>query len=348
MPTETDLYVPRNPGDLVTAEDWNDLQKKIQDDIDAKVKKGVEGVTSVKNAESSDKLQDKTPEQLAKEIVDKALAELTKVTGYRNYFKLLKLGVDSIIKHGLRASPLVDIYQLDYFPVICSKNEQKTSTWVNYYIYHSSEKTLRLDVGAAPVVIQPTKEPYFRIPFSEMLSRYDVHFNEDSSVDDLVTEFWQAFFNDPNDAFDDDQYCHSPWFDRCCGDRRTVAALKKAGNWDELWFKMLPRKTVNFTHPGTGEGNLANVAPMHIQVVHYDFDTLGLKLLLQPDPQVPFGAFVATDVPTEKGSAASPIEKSPGTDRFGPRFGIPHNPELKVMVLLNAGAGIKIEKPAAP
>lgn len=320
MPTETDLYVPRNPGDLVTAEDWNDLQKKIQEDIDAKVKKGVEGVTSVKNAESADKLQDKTPEQLAKEIVDKALAELTKVTGYRNYFKLLKVGQDSVLKHGLRAFPLVDIYQLDYFQVICSKNEQKTSNWVNYYLYHSSEKTLRdsaaarSDVSAPAVVIQPTKEPYFRIPFSEMLSRYNVEFTEDSSLDDLVTEFWQAFFNDPNDAFDDDQYCHSPWFDRCCGDRRTVAALKKAGNWDELWFKMLPRKTINYVPLPTQPG-LPNAAPSNIQVVHYDFDTLGLKLLANPTPQ--------------QGLPAETIPQG----------------QLKVMVLLNAGAGVKIESP---
>jgi len=327
MPTATDLYVPRNPGDLVTAEDWNDLQKKIQDDIDAKVKKGVEGVTTVKNAETSDKLQNKTPEQLAKEIVDKALAELTKVTGYRNYFKLLKVGEESVLKHGLKAFPLVDIYQLDYFPVICSEDEQKTSIWVNYYLYHSSEKTLRLNVGpsptgtSAPVEIQPTKEPYFRIPFSEMLSRYNVEYDESSTLDDLETEFWEAFFKEPNDAFHDDQYCHSPWFDRCCGDRRTVAVLKKAGNWDEIWFKMVPRKTINYQRPATPAG-LPSAAPTQIQVVHHDFDTVGLKLLDKPVPQV---------VP--QGTPGDVIEMLA-------------KPELKVMVLLNAGAGIKIEKPA--
>lgn len=316
MPTATDLYVPRHPGDLVTAEDWNNLQKKIQDDIDAKVKKGVEGVTMVKNAESSDKLQNKTPEQLAKEIVDKALAELTKATGYRNYFKVLTLNEDSVIKHDLRAFPLVDIYQLDYFQVVCSEDEQKSQTWVNYYLYHSSEKTLRLTAGSAPALeIQPTNEPYFRIPFSEMLDRYGVEFDESSTLDDLETEFWEAFFKKPNDAFHDDQYCHSPWFDRCCGDRRTVAVLKKAGNWDEIWFKMIPRKTVNYSRPKTPPG-IPTVGPAHVQVVHYDFDTLGLKLLDQPElqPGVPF--------------------------EFVPPK------QLKVMVLLNAGAGVKIAKPA--
>jgi hypothetical protein len=344
MPTETDLYVPRNPGDLVTAEDWNDLQKKIQDDIDIKVKKGVEGVTSVKNAESSDKLQDKTPEQLAKEIVDKALAELTKVTGYRNYFKVLKLDEDSVIQHDLNACPLVDMYRLDYFPVVCSEDDQKSFMWTNFYLYHSSEKTLRLTAGAPPVEIQPTKEPYFRIAFSEMLSRYNVQFKEESTFDEVETEFWEAFFQKPNDAFDDDQYCHSPWFDRCCGDRRTVAALKKAGNWDDLWFKMLPCKTINYPvvsgftrglesapppktlpvppQPLPEPVLVPSAAPTNIQVCHYDFNTLGLKLLVEPAPQVP------PPVPPEF-----------------PEF--PAKPELKVMVLLNAGAGIKLEKPTA-
>jgi hypothetical protein len=54
-------------------------------------------------------------------------------------------------------------------------------------------------------------------------------------------------------------------------------------------------------------------------VVHYDFDTIGLKLLAEPG------------------------------DRFNDRFGSPpQSPpqtQLKVMVLLNAGAGIKIVKP---
>jgi hypothetical protein len=324
MPTEP--YINAKPGDLVTAEAWNDLQKQIKDDIDAKVKKGVEGVTTVKNAESSDKLQNKTPEQLAKEIVDKALAELTKVTGYRNYFKVLKLDEDSVIQHDLKAFPLVDIYQLDYFPVVCSEDEQKSFMWVNYYLYHSSEKTLRLTAGAASqaVEIQPTKEPYFRIPFSEMLHRYNVEFDENSTLDELETKFWEAFFKEPNDAFDDDQYCHSPWFDRCCGDRRTLGVLKKAGNLDEIWFKMLPRKTINYWRIPEGKEvpPMPTAAPAHIEVLQCDFKTLVLRLRAQPSrqmlPPVPIG--------------------------FNE---IPNKPELKVMVLLNAGAGVKIEKPAA-
>ena len=333
MPTATDPYVPALPGHLITAEAWNEMQKKIQEDIEAKVKKGVYEKTTIQNAENAGKLENKTPEQLAKDIVDKALAELTKVTGYRNYFKLLELDEETTIKHDLRAFPLVDIYELEHFPVICSEDEEKSLISVTYFLFQSGEKVLRLPgspPGTPGVEIQPTKEPYFRIPFSEMLHRYDVEFDENSTLDDLETEFWEAFFKAPNDEFHDDQYGHSPWFDRCCGDRRTVGALKRAGNWDELWFKMIARKTINFTDFDASPPNAApapmNAAPAPIQVVHYDFDTIGLTLLAEPVLSREWnlgGGFIDDN-----------------------RIQSPPHGQLKVMVLLNAGAGIKIVKPA--
>jgi hypothetical protein len=103
-----------------------------------------------------------------------------------------------------------------------------------------------------------------------------------------------------------------------------VGVLKRAGNLDEIWFKMLPRKTINYWRVPEGKEvpPSPSAAPSKIEVVHYDFNTLGLRLLGDPNPQmlppVPLG--------------------------FNE---IPNKPELKIMVLLNAGAGIKIEKPAA-
>src|SRR5262252_1693576 len=57
----------------------------------------------------------------------------------------------------------------------------------------------------------------------------------------------------PNDEFEEDQYCHSPWFEKCCGEQRTVGELKKRGDWDDIWFQMRPRKTINFPVPPTAE-----------------------------------------------------------------------------------------------
>ena len=79
-----------------------------------------------------------------------------------------------------------------------------------------------------------------------MLARYNVEYNDGSSVGEIETEFWDALFAAPNDTFDDNQYTHSPWFDRCCREERTVKSLKQKGDWDDLWIKVVPRKTINF------------------------------------------------------------------------------------------------------
>ena len=120
-----------------------------------------------------------------------------------------------------------------------------------------------------------------------MLHLFDVKYTDTSSLDDLETEFWKAVFSGLNDQFDEDQYCHSPWFEKCCGEQRSVATLKGRGDWDDIWFQMRPRKAVNImpanslpivpTPPVPPPGATNNV-----QVVHFDLDTIGVQLLVDP------------------------------------------------------------------
>ena len=278
MENLTNPYIKRSPGDLVSAEDWNDVQRLIREDIGRQIKDAVAKLNSIPNAENSQKFENKTADQLTKEILEKARQEIPSRTGYQRLFKILKKDEQKIIKHGLAADPLVDVYALDTFNVLCSEGEQKSEEVVTFYLYHSSERRLKplpgAPAGTPSVEIEPTGGTPFRIAFADLLSLYKVDYTNGSTLDDLETEFWQAFLKDPNDDFDDDDYCHSPWFDRCCGDRRTVADLKSRGDWDELWFKMKPRKTINFV------GSAAHtVVPANIEVVHFDFNTIGMTYL---------------------------------------------------------------------
>jgi|GEM_PF-2553151 len=303
MATEPTPYINRNPGDLVTAEDWDNVQVEIKKDIAAKVQAGVESVKSVKNAEDAGKLGGKTPEELTQDIINRVTQVLPTKTGYRQLFKRLTVNEEEVIKHGLGVCPLVDVYQLDYFKVVCAEDENvKREAWVNFYLYHTSEKRIRLTAGGATttIEIEPISGQAFKIPFAEMLNRYHVPYTDTSSLDDLETEFWKALFNDPNDRFEPEQFCHSPWFEKCCGEKRTVKELKDTGAWDDLWFKMYPRKTINYlagaTMPPAGGTPTPAVpptaappalpaptpAPTQIQVVHFDFDTLGIKVILDP------------------------------------------------------------------
>jgi len=184
-----------------------------------------------------------------------------------------------VIKHDLEACPLVDVYQLGLFKVVCSEDDEKHLAEVNLFLYHTSEHRIRFTppVGTAESVeIEPTDGPKYRIAFKDLLALYKVEYTDTSSLGDLETEFWKAFFAAPNDPFDDDQYCHSPWFDRCCGEKRTVKDLNQKGDWNDIWLKMTPGKTNNYS------GAPPPVAPANIQVVHFDLNTLGIKDLRSP------------------------------------------------------------------
>lgn len=278
MANEPTPYISRNPGDLVTAEDWNELQRKIKADIDKQVGNAIKNLTTVQNSDNTHKIDNQTADELTNAILEKAKQELPLRTGYRRMFKRAKKDEEFVIKHNLTAYPVVDLYQLEEFDVICSEDEIKTKTTALFYLYHTGEKKIRTKVDDGTIqtaVIETDGETPFRIPFSQMLSLYKVSYNDNSSLDNLVTEFWEAFFAAPNDDFDDDKYCRSPWFDKCCGDQRTVGELKQSDAWDDLWFKVMPRKTVNSTDDA--------LAPTLIQVRQFDLNTIGIKLLPDAD-----------------------------------------------------------------
>lgn len=306
MSTEFDAYIRRNPGDLWTAEDFVEVQRKIKADIAGQIKEAIDKLHNVPESDNAHKLDNQTSDELSEAILERARQELPKRTGYQRIFKRLREGEENIVKHNLGGCPLTDIYHLDPFEAVISEDDQKNREAVYFFLYHSSERRIRFTPAGSGatygpgVEIEPTGGTPFRIAFADLLSYYRVSYTDSSTLDDLETEFWQAFFADPNDDFDDDQFGRSPWFDRHCGGRRTVQDLKASGDWDEMWLKMKPRKTIN-----TSQHNEASAepAPTNIQVVHYDFNKLGLTSL--PGARVidPSGLIVKGDAAVQRGAA---------------------------------------------
>lgn len=302
MSSTPDPYVKTHPGDLITAELFNGMQEKIKADIAKQIDDAVKAIKSVDKSGDSAKLEGKTLKELEDETIQKALAEIPKRTGYQMIFKRLTKDREKVIEHKLKACPLVDVYQLDYFPVICATGDTKddrADARVNFYLYHSNENKFKsIGTPANIFEIEPTDGLHhpFRISFATMLDLYHVPYPDTSSLDDLETEFWKAFFNSPNDEFDNDQYCHSPWFEKCCGEKRSVATLKSRGDWNDIVFQMRPRKVVHFpTSPAPPAAGIPALSPLpsafaDVQVVHFDFDTIGVQLLndpFYPDPLTP-------------------------------------------------------------
>jgi hypothetical protein len=279
------------PGDLITAQLFNGLQDKIKKATTEEIDKAIKALHKVDQSGDSDKLGGSTPDELEERILKRALAEIPKRTGYKRIFKRLeKKGEPEIVYHGLRSLPLVDVYQLDYFEVICGDDEEKENKFVNFYLYHSDETELK---SATPndkrkIIIESSSEGQFiyKIKFVDMLKELGITYTQTQSLGDVVTEFWQALFKKPNDKFDVDQYCNSPWFEKCCGENRSMQQIEQRDNVDELWFQMRPRKTINFPYPGPNDVVSPPTAPSNfpnnVEVVHLDFDNIGVKLLDDP------------------------------------------------------------------
>jgi len=79
------------PGDLITAQLFNDLQDKIKQDTTDEIKKAIDALTNVAQSGDSSKFGGKTPEEFKKEVLDEALAVIPKRSGYKRVFKRLEV-----------------------------------------------------------------------------------------------------------------------------------------------------------------------------------------------------------------------------------------------------------------
>lgn len=321
MSTNVEPYITRNPGDLWTAEDWNDVQKRIKQDIGDQVKDAVDNKKTIEHADNADKLENQSSDELTAAILEKVRQDLPKRTGYRKLFKRLRPDEEKVIKHSLGSYPLVDLYALRSFRAVCSEDDQKSLMEETYfYLYQDEEKKIRYkkdDGTTESIEIERLDGQNFRLKFEELLTLYEVQYDERTTLDDLVSDFWQKLFSDPNDDFDDDDYCNSPWFDRCCGERRTVGQLRASGEWDDLYLKVIPVKTVN---------KQTEVFPLPIGVMQYDFNTLGLINIAGQEETRDVKA-EATKDEANKADAPGKIEAFSGVERNG-------RSDLRVMVLL--------------
>jgi hypothetical protein len=320
-------YVSATPGDLITAEKWNEMQLDVQQDIAKQVAAGVAGVKNVDHATDADKLGGMTPEQLKEYIWNLIQPLIAQRTGYMQVLCNLEwdtnnqVGIDKLIQHNLGSFPLVDLYELNYFPAICSrgdKTEDLIAEWVLFYLYHADEKRVRIP-GSPPAggAIDIETEPKFRILWWTLIEQFKeqklLDYTDDTTLDDLEVDFWKAMFKSPpnDDTFDPDSYCHSLWFEKCCGEKRTVGDLKKHGDLDDIWLKLKPQKIAFFVFPsdtaattsttirgplpvrdasspadtitgggGGGGGGSGGTERSVVEVSQLDLNTIALQLLL--------------------------------------------------------------------
>ena len=162
----------------------------------------------------------------------------------------------------------------------------RRSHWV-FYLYHASERRIRVIGPPAGSVDIEVDTPPFRILWMDLIDQFveakKMSYTDDTTLDDLEVDFWGALFDTPDVRFDPDATCHSPWFEKCCGEKRTFADLKKRGDLDDIYLKIVPRKTINCPAVSnlTDKNALdpASAEPTNVRVSHLDMDKLLVELL---------------------------------------------------------------------
>jgi hypothetical protein len=285
-------YVSAKPGDLITAENWNEMQIDIKQDIAKQIATSIAGVKSVDHATDADQIANMSLADLTSYILKQVFMQIPGRTGYMRVFCNLEYVIPpqvkaKLIPHGLMAYPVTDVYQLNYFTAVCAKNdkpEDATAEWLLFYLYHADERRLRIPPNNDPIDIET--DPKFRVLWKTLIDQFVeqklMNYTDDNTIDDLEVDFWEAMFKPPNDSFDPDSYCHSPWFEKCCGEKRTVGDLKKHGDFDDIYLKIQPVKTINFPDPITTQEPNNVPAPMNVEVGHLDLNTVALALRLAP------------------------------------------------------------------
>jgi hypothetical protein len=275
-------YVGHAPGQILTAAAWNQAMSLIHQDVRSTSQEAADAVTHVAKADDAATLGGLDLAALIEEVTKRVLDDVRGRTGYQQLFKVLRADEVTVIEHGLGTAPLVDLYKLEYFEVAAREDDETRAAFATFYLCQAEERRVRVPTtsgGRRAIDIQPPDGPDLGIPFKDMLARYGVVYTDTSSLDDLETEFWQAFFKAPNDRFNDDQYARSPWFERCCKEQQTVRQLKAQGDWDDILLIVHPRKTVNTQRPTPGNDEPragTGARPANVSVQHLDNDRTAL------------------------------------------------------------------------
>ncbi|MBO9398551.1 hypothetical protein J7400_17905 [Shimia sp. R9_2] len=276
---DNDPFTTFEPGQIISAAAMNAMQSKMRAEIHKQIAEALAALTEVDLSKDSNALEGHSAQDLLSKFLEQAMQKFPGHTGYRKLFKVLEFNEPNLIEHELKLCPLVDLYELQSFDVICADDDDKRKVEARFFLYHTSEKKISMEGpnGTETVEIEKRGETPFSIPVSEMLDYLGVEYIDETSLGDLETELWKAMFAPPNDPFDPSDYCHSPWYERCCREERTVGSLKAKGDWDDLKLKMQPVKTVN-TPSLERDTTSTNRHPPEILVEHHDFDRLSLKL----------------------------------------------------------------------
>ena len=253
-------YERFEPAQLIAADRMNIMQVDIKKDIQARIEAVKAEITKagVDRAGNADKFDNRSPKDWT-DVLDQRYAgkvhDHEGMAAYRRYIKEFTADTNAVLlEHKLGRFPLVDIYEL--LPVT---NKQGFADCKLLFYYGQAD----IDDFNLWVRVYRDRIP-LGLPFEQVLAELGVQYDDDDTIEDVLNDLWAAFLRDPNDKI---KHCTSPWVEECCGQRRTVADLKRADQWNDLYLAIKPRKC----------GKSADTAPPKVEVAQINYNTLLLE-----------------------------------------------------------------------
>lgn len=283
----TEEYIKRNPGDLITSENWNEVQELIKNDIADQVGRVETSLNEFKEKPvDAEKFDGNTPDEWTKEFDDRYVqhAELEAGWGeYRRYFKQIdrQLADDSfepaIIKHNLHRYPVVNIFELAKLEYTISGETTAVTdndgNEVKFLVYYSGHR----DPVAEKLMTLGEDDVHWGDPLSLILEQFGMSPNPEQYFDDVLNDLWGHMF-DPGlsqDHFKRVSYGHSEYIQTEILDKdRTVEQLTgKHGIWDDLRMAIRPQ----MIPVGPSFADISPVYPL-VQVFHLSQDILEIRV----------------------------------------------------------------------
>jgi len=249
MADEIVPYIAHESGDVINAEDWNEIQRKIKGDIN-KVQTSVDqiqknGVDKAGKAGDADKFGGKTPDKWNEELDGRYVqhSELKSGWGeYRRYFKQLDdLSKPAIIEHNLHRYPLVNVFELQALNAMVDSvvESPDSSSQVNFFLYYEGH----IDLAAGK--LKSGNYKHTGDSLDRIMAQVGMSKDDDQLFEDFLNDLWGKMFDTGNeeDHFEIESCAWSKWIqEKIITPGKTVGQIfNKDKTWDNLRIAIRPQ-----------------------------------------------------------------------------------------------------------
>lgn len=276
-------YIPHSAGDLVTAEDWNEMQQFVKADLADNAAADTKAVgelkTLIANVDAP-KFGGKTPDDWTGDLDKRYIRrdEPQAPGQYRRYFKQVDKELagtpppiePAVIEHNLCRFPLVEVFELQ--PLLKAPTPSGLDA-VKFLIYYAT----KLDPIAKLLNTESSDRFYWGDLLGFWLDQFGVTPALTQSFSDLVNDFWGKMF-DPGleqDEFNNESFGNTPYVQKWMDDDKTVGDLVKGGQWDDIRVATRPKLATWLPAPDAAAGA---VPIQEVLVYHVSQNAVEIKV----------------------------------------------------------------------